>query len=251
MSDIQALARGLKVLDLLIAADDGISITAIARELDINKSTASRIIQTLVNYQWAESHPTQRLYRVGRKLSLVNATLSDYERLRQLAHPFLHYLVQSTGECAHIAVYLDEAVYVLDDVESDSMLRVSAGVGRTTYLHCTAVGKVLLAFAHISVPEILESFTDNTITDKLHMQTHLQQIRKQGFAIDDEEFELGVRCIAVPIFGYANRCIASIGISGPTVRIHDETIDPIVHDVKRIGMQLSNICGSQEKETAQ
>lgn len=248
MSEIQALARGLHVLDLLMAADEGLSVSEIARQLGVNKSTASRIAQTLAKYDWAESHPTKRLYRIGAKFSLINTTHAKYDRLQQIAHPFLHYLMQNTGECAHIAVNLNDTVYVLDDVESNSMLRVSAGVGRTTHLHCTAIGKVLLAFANTPVPQDLEIFTDNTITDKLQLQEHLKQIRNNGFAIDDEEFEPGVRCIAAPVFGYANHCIGSIGVSGPSIRIHAATLQTIIHEVQSTARQLSSVLGSNKND---
>ena len=103
-----------------------------------------------------------------------------------------------------------------------------------------------LAFAKISVPNYLPCFTKNTITDKLQLQEHLQQVRKQRFAVDDEEIELGVRCIATPVFNHTNQCIASIGISGPSIRIKEDNISDMAHIVINTGIQLSHILGQEE-----
>lgn len=243
MSEIQSLARGLKVMDSLANTQDGVSVTEIAGTLDIDKSSASRIIQTLVKYGWAEPHSTSRRYCLGPKFSSIYYAQTDYDKLRQVAHPFLHSLVKSTGECAHIAIHLNGLAYVLDDVETDTILRVSAGIGRTTYLHCTAVGKALLAFADLPVPDELERFTRYTITNESEFQKHLEHIRKQGFSVDEQELTIGVRCLAVPIFNYLNQCIASIGISGPSVRVSPDTLDDIASAVLGAGSQLSRLLG--------
>lgn len=243
MGEIQSLARGLKVMDMLAEAKDGVSITEIAEILNVDKSSASRIMQTLVNNDWAEPHNGSRRYCLGAKFSRIYYDRTDYDKLQQLAHPFLHYLVKNTGECAHIAIYLKGMVYILDDVEADTILRVSAGIKRTTYLHCTAVGKALLAFSDVHVPNDMPRFTDLTITDKLQFQVHLKDIRNQGFALDDEEREEGVRCIAAPIFNHFNQCIASIGISGPSVRVNLNTIPALSKMVVDTGFQLSHIIG--------
>lgn len=249
MTEIQSLARGLRVVDMLAEAEDGLSITEIAKRLGVNKSSASRIVQTLVAQQWAETHPKNRRYCLGAKFSLIHSLHADYDTLQQLAHPFLHYLVRETGECAHIAVHLKGMVYVLDDVETDTILRVASGINRTTYLHCTAVGKALLAFAPIAAPEHLPQFTEKTISDKLALQHHLKMTRKQGFAVDDEEMALGVRCIAAPVFNHSNQCIASIGVSGPSVRVRPERTDEMGMIVRNTGLQLSHILGYEDALT--
>jgi len=239
MAEIQSLARGLKVLQILADSQDSVSVTEIAAALQVDKSSASRIIQTLVTYEWAKPESGSRGYRLGPRFSLLYHARIDYDQLQQVARPFLHYLVEETGECAHIAIHLNGMTYVLDDIESDTILRVTRGVGRTTYLHCTAIGKVLLAFADIPLPESLEKFTEHTRTTEKKLKVHLDDIRINGYAVDDEELTIGVRCLAVPVYNHVNQCIASIGVSGPAVRVNKDTIPDMVAVLKGTGIELS------------
>jgi DNA-binding IclR family transcriptional regulator len=102
------------------------------------------------------------------------------------------------------------------------------------------LGKVLLAYTGYPVPDSLQSYTFRTITEPSALQHHIEQVKNQGYAMDDEEYNPGVRCIAVPVFDYRDRCIAAIGISGPTSRLPLETIAGVVKTVQEIGQALSD-----------
>jgi DNA-binding IclR family transcriptional regulator len=107
----------------------------------------------------------------------------------------------------------------LDQFESPATLKVSTPVGTFVPLHCTALGKVLLAFGVSPIPEVLPAHTPRTISDPAILRIHLEQTCQQGYAIDDEEYEIGVRCIAAPVYDFRGKVVAAMGISGPTVRI--------------------------------
>jgi IclR family acetate operon transcriptional repressor len=127
----------------------------------------------------------------------------------------------------------------IDQAESPSSLRVTTGVGTLAPLYCTALGKALLAFASAPIPERLQAYTPRTITDHSLLQRHLDVVRDQGYAVDDEEFEIGVRCIAVPVYNFNDQCEAAIGVSGPTSRLTLENLPKMTEAVLEIGKALS------------
>jgi DNA-binding IclR family transcriptional regulator len=156
-----------------------------------------------------------------------------------VAKSFLHALMERTGECVHLAVPAQGKVLYVDQVESPATLRVNAQVGTMNPLHCTALGKALLAFGDLSVPTTLEAFTPHTLTDPDQLRKNLEQVRAQGYAVDDEEFDLGVRCIAVPVFDFRGKAAASIGISGPATRVTLERLPELAAIVVEVGQALS------------
>jgi DNA-binding IclR family transcriptional regulator len=141
MSYIQSLARGLTILDRLAEAEDGLSITELAEHLQIDKSSASRLMTTLVTHEFAQQKAGSRKFILGKRLFQMSWLLLNRMPVREKAKPFLYRLVAETGECAHTAVYAEGRALVIDDVEAETSLRVVGGVGRMIHLHCTAVGK--------------------------------------------------------------------------------------------------------------
>jgi IclR family transcriptional regulator, KDG regulon repressor len=239
MGEIHSLARGLQILEELTKFPKGLGITELAEEFQVDKGSISRTMQTLAKYGFAEKDSKTRKYKLGPKIVRLSRSVIENMPLRETAKPFLEELVDKTGECSHLAILANGETLYLDQVESPSTLRVSTEVGTMNPLHCTALGKVLLAFTKTPIPENLKSYTYRTISDPSNLQLHLNKVKVQGYAIDDEEFELGVRCIAVPIFDYRDRCIGTIGISGPTSRLPLETISSVVKSVQVVGEALS------------
>jgi len=159
--------------------------------------------------------------------------------LREAAKPYLRQLMERTGECAHLAVPAQGKALYIDQVASPATLRVNAEVGTMNPLHCTALGKALLAFGDADIPGTLERFTPKTIKSKRALQEHLKEIRSSGYAVDDEEFDPGVRCVAVPIFDFRGKAIGAIGISGPSTRITPDRLPQLAAIVVEIGQALS------------
>jgi DNA-binding IclR family transcriptional regulator len=239
MTEIQTLARGLQIINALADAEDGLSITELAERFAVDKGNMSRFLQTLASYGYAEKAADNRRYYLGPQVIRLSRSLLTRMKLREVAKPFLGELVKATGECAHLAILAQGQALYVDQAESPSALRVTTSVGTLAPLHCTALGKVLLAFANAPIAEPLDSYTIRTITDPAALQRHLDGVRQQGYALDDEEYEAGVRCIAVPIFDYRERCVAAMGISGPTSRLPLETLPRVAVTVQQIGKALS------------
>lgn len=241
MSEIKSLARGLKLMELLALAENGAGITELARELDIDKSSASRLVQTLANYGFAEQDPDTRRYRLGPRVVTLSRYMLTRMPLRDEAKPYLRRLMERTGEGAHLAILSQGGVLYVDQVESPATLRATTGVGTVAPLHCTALGKALLAFdPNARLSEELESFTPRTITSQETLRAHLDQTRRQGYAVDDEEYEYGVRCVAVPVFDFRGKTVGAIGVSGPAGRISLERLPELALVIKQIGQELTD-----------
>jgi len=249
MSEIQSLARGLAILDRLAETPEGLSTTEIAEVFEMDKGNASRFIRTLAKYGFAEKDPETRRYSLGPQIVRLSRAILTRMSLRETAKPYLNGLIEQTGECAHLAILVQGQALYIDQAESPQTLRVSTGVGTMAPLHCTALGKILLAFSEAPVNEELETFTPRTITNQTLLQHHLEQVKNQGYAIDDEEYEPGVRCVAVPVLDYREKCVAAMGISGPTSRISLEKLPGITKIVKEIGNSLSARLSFKNKES--
>ncbi len=239
MKGVQSLARGLHILDLIANHGRSLSVTELAHALQIDKSSASRLVRTLADHGYLQIEPGTRRYTLGRRLYHIGWQMLNLMPIRHKARPYLCRLVQETGECAHTAVFAEGKALVIDDVETETTLRVVSGTGRMIPLHCTAVGKGLLAFAEVPFPQELKVFTPHTITSVEQLEAHLVETRARGYALDDEEFDEGIRCIAAPVYNYMGIAIAVIGISGPKMRLLDHRLEQGAALVMRAAYALS------------
>jgi DNA-binding IclR family transcriptional regulator len=248
MGTESSLARGLKMLDLLIEVEAdpvrrprGLAIQEVANELGVHKSTASRLMRTLVQQGYAVSNAdARRGFRLGPAVQTHEGLTIDQRRLRELAQPVLAQLVEDTDECAHVAVPAGAWALVIDDAETRQALRVVAGTGRRVPLHCTSAGKCLLAFGLAAIPDELPSRTSRTITNPDMLKLHLAEIGERGFAVDDEENDPGVRCISAPIYGPSGEAIGCVGIDGPSVRVTADRIEGLATSVVAASRRLSD-----------
>jgi len=245
MATIQSLERGLRILDALAEADSdpmrrgrGVPLAALAAELDVHKTTALRLVQTLVASGYAapaDGHGYALGPAMRREANLTIGT----QRLRRAARPFLEQLVDLTGECAHAALADGGRALVIDDVETDNPLRVVATSGRHVSLHCTSAGKCLLAWGMAEPPASLPRRTERTITTQTALRAHLETIRAAGYAFDDEENDIHTRCISAPVFGPGGAPIGCIGIDAPSVRLTIERVPEAAAHVVDVARRLS------------
>ncbi len=239
MAEIQSLARGLKILNLLEQARGGMGTTEVAKEMTIDKSSASRLLHTLANYDFVAQDESSARYQLGPRLLTLGQRVLDRISLRDRARPYLHKLVDATGECAHLAILAQRQALYIDQAESSAALRVESEIGTLSPLHCTALGKAMLAFGDGALPDSLLPFTQRTITDQAVLQAQLLQIRQRGYAIDDEEYNYGVRCVAAAVHDHRGLLLGAIGISGPAGRVTLERIDDFGALVRQVAADLS------------
>jgi len=221
----------------------GVPVAVLAADLDVHKTSALRLVHTLVAAGYATPADGRSGYCLGpamrRETNLTIAT----QRLRRAARTFLEELVDLTGECAHIAVADGGRALVIDDVETDNPLRVVPASGRHVALHCTSAGKALLAWGMADFPAALPGRTANTITTREALATELDRIFAAGVAVDDEENDVYTRCISAPVFGPGGRAIAVIGIDAPSARLTTERIPEAAAHVAAVAARLSTAIG--------
>ncbi len=245
MNTVQSLDRGLRILDALTEADAdpmrrgrGVPLQVLADELGVHKSSALRLVRTLVAAGYAAPAEGSG-FRLGPALRRDAPWSIDGTRLKRAARPFLEDLVDSTGECAHIAVADNGRALVLDDVETTQPLRVVPVSGRHVALHCTSAGKCLLAFGLAEAPARLPRRTPKTITSQRALADHLAAIREAGYAFDDEENDAHTRCISAPVFGPGGAPIGCIGIDAPSVRLTADRVPTAAAQVVLAARRLS------------
>jgi DNA-binding IclR family transcriptional regulator len=166
------------------------------------------------------------------------------------AHAILDNLVKQTSETAYLSVCEDGEIVYVDMVETTHPVRIVPMIGKRAPAHCTAVGKVQLAFKsneeikRIVAEKGLNAFTQKTITDENEFISHLEEVAQNGYAIDNEEFEEEVRCVACPVWDYTNSVVAGITVSGPTLRMSEERIkDSIIPILKKAALEISRRLG--------
>ncbi|NSW52354.1 MAG: IclR family transcriptional regulator [Anaerolineae bacterium] len=235
MNEIQSLARGLDILAILGKTRDGATISEVAAQLAIDKSSASRLLYTLVQHGFARRDETTHRYHLGAEVIQLSRSMFSRMPLRETIRPYLRRLMEQTGESAHLALPAQGMVLYVDQVESRFILKVETFLGLLAPPHTTAAGKVLLAHGCLGVPGRLAQFTLNTITDRQPLQQHLEQVRHNGYAHDDEEFALGVRGIAVPVIDHHGRVVAAIGIAGPITRMTFDVLPRLTEKVVQVG----------------
>jgi IclR family transcriptional regulator, KDG regulon repressor len=240
-----AVERALAMLEAVAHASEGLSNAEISRKLQIPKSSASYILRTLETHGYLTRDAESAKYRVGLKiLSLSRGGLGGLD-VRAIALPVMRRLMQHTGLTCHLAV-LDgaEAVYV-EKVEPEGFIRMDTWVGRRMRVHATSVGKAIVA--HIPQDQVehilrqvgMERRTPKTITGLPRLLKELEKVRAQGYAVDDEENNLGARCVAAPIFDERGAICASLGLSGTTQQVSSHTMPRILEALKDAARHIS------------
>jgi len=246
---VQSVVNALSILDYLASTGNEAGVTELAQFLGTHKSTASRLLATLNARGYVSRNPQSGKYGLGLHLLELSRVKLDQIDLRQLARPYLEELVSSTGETAHLAILDRGRVVYMDKVDTPQTLGMRSRIGYRIAAHCTALGKALLAHLPaeeldaILDPDSMTRFTSNTITDLDTFKLHLASVRERGYAIDDEEHEDGIRCIAAPIKDHAGRVVAAISVSGPTFRVTREKVDTIGQLVRDAACRLSAASG--------
>ncbi len=222
---IQALQRGMKVLDTLLDARVPLSLEQICAYTGLPKSTAFRIIVNLLQGQYLAE--TEKGYWLGLKMLRFGALVEEKLDLMQQARPLLTQLRDQVNETIHLAVLDDDlrVVYVEKLSTQHAVGLMMSRIGITAPMHCTALGKAMAAFRpeddirHWIRTHGLKPVTETTVTDEDAFLQELREIRLRGYAVDNAEFEASVRCVAAPIRDRTGRVVAAVSISSPDTRM--------------------------------
>ncbi len=224
-SSVRAVERALQLIEVFARSRGPLSITDLSKTLDLPPSTVHRLVQTLMTLEYVVQYPQSKRYGPGRGIAEVTRSMILKYEFTRHAQPFLERLVEQTGETANLAALYGSSAIYLNQVESPSVMRVSNSIGSLVPLHCTAVGKIFLAdFAPRTLRDTLQhtglaALTDRSVTSRKALERDLERVRVKGYALDDEEFTPGARCIAVALRGSSGATIAALGLSAPASRL--------------------------------
>lgn len=247
---VPAVHRAVAILDLLAQSPD-LPMSAIWGSLHLPKSSVYNLLTALEETGLVEREPETGKYRLGlRILTLAGAILNRLD-IRQAALPELRLLTEQTQETTHLGALegRDLDVIYIEKLDSPQAVKLASYVGRKVPSYCTALGKVLLS--GLSDELLRERFgsrplvarTPRTIADFDQLMAEIKRVRTQGYAIDDEEHELGVRCVAAPVYGLGGRTVAAISVAGPASRLTHERIQEIIPLLKTIASNVSRRMG--------
>lgn len=240
---VQSLERALDILELLGGSEGELGVTEIGPAVGLPNGTAHRLLATLTRRGYARQNPETRKYNLGIK-AFALAT-SARERLGPLARPFLAELMEVSQESSNLAMLDKNSVVYLEQVSAPRMVRMFTEPGNRVPLHSCGTGKVLLAYqSEETIDSIIRQtglprFTPHTITDVEQLKSELERIREQGYAVDSEEMEEGVRCLAASVFGPDGRTLAAMSVSGPASRLNEGKLEELIPHIKRIAGDFS------------
>ena len=244
---IKSIDKVLDLLEFLSINEQEIGVAEISKKLNMGLSTVHRILTTLKSRGYINQNEQTAKYRLGIKLFELGCAVQNTKHLIEIAKPYLRELSGITKEIVNLAILEGREVIYLSKIESTEILTVNIKTGARVMAHCTALGKVLLAFipdrefdSLYKGEKQLPSLTKNSITSLKELKKHFKEIREHGYAIDKEEYKIGVNCFAVPIINKEGRAIAAISITGPASRFTMDEMEKVKGKLMTISKEISN-----------
>jgi DNA-binding IclR family transcriptional regulator len=247
---IGSLLHGLQILDMFERGRPEIGIGEMAEQLGLHRSTTSRLAATLAAAGYLQLAGEPGRYRLSGRLTALGELAAAEADVRRTALPYLQNLVQELGETGHLGILEGTEAVTIGVVDGWQTVRMHSWVGKRSPAHCSSMGKALLAglspaeFAARYPGRRLEARTDRTITDTRELTRHLAEVRDRGYAVDRQELEPHLCCVAGPVFDRTGTVVASISVSGPDSRIDDPAIPGIAVAVCRTAAQISARLGA-------
>jgi len=247
---IQAVDHALDLLEQFQGDVDELGVTELSKRLKLHKNNVFRLLATLESRNYIEQNKVTENYRLGLKTLELGQTFIKQMGLLRQSRPVLEALVRECNETTYVAILKESHIVYLDVVETDLTVRVVPRVGSRLPAYCTAAGKIQLAYMtdeeldHYLPQKELKGYTSNTITDRDELKAHLRKIAELGYAIDNEEMDVGVCCVGAPIRDYTRRIIGAVSISGPSMRFSTERMEKeLIPLVQRAGEDISTKLG--------
>ena len=251
---IQAMEKAVAVLEIVCRSDTPMRIADIARALNMNKTTVFRILQTFISLGYVKQEKDTDRYVATLKIAAFSNLVLNRIEIRHIARDILRDLSQEAGDSVHLSINEQDEAVIVEKIEAKAATRISFHIGRHSSLYSTGTGKVMLA---AMFPDQLERYlartplvahTPATLTSPEALRAELARIRETGIAFDREENNIGVSCVAAPIYDYSGRLVAGVSIVGPTYRISaaSEKLAPKVAAAagtisSRLGYQIPNV----------
>jgi len=237
---VQSVTRAMALLNALSYYGQGLTLSELAKKVGLANSTAHRLLTTLQNERYVRFDAERSAWLIGVQAFRVGSTFVRSRDVVTIARPYMRLLMQREGETVSLAVEDRGEVVYLSQVETQQMMRAICGPGGRAAMHCSGIGKALLAAysqeqLHKIMPDLsLDRQTSRTLTTPDEFSRELKRVRDQGYAVDDEEVAVGLRCVAAAIYDENSFPLAGLSLSGPTARISRDRVaglGKIVRDV--------------------
>jgi len=245
----QSLTRALTLLERLSESPKGLQLTDLSYQLGMPAATVHRLLTTFEELNFVEQDSEQGLWFVGLKTFTVGNAFLNRRNYVAIARPHMHSLVEQCGETVNLGVIDDGEVVFISQVESQEVMRMIVKLGSRSPIHASGVGKAMLAnMPQQRVSKILERYglaryTDHSIDNPALLRDELEQIRQQGYALDDEEHAVGLRCVAAAIFDENGQALAAISLSGPKARMVDDRLGELGQAIKQTADEITQALG--------
>ena len=247
---IQSIERAFRILEAI--SFEPLSLTEVSKAVKLHIATTFQLVSTIESLGYVFKDAATKKYNIGLKMSVLTEALWRKNSCKSKAKPYLQLLAKVCNETAHLAIYENSLISIIDVELSSGILIVNSEIGEKVLPHSSAVGKAILACLPENITdsilsEKLTRLTPKTITSKQDLKIELKKIRRLGYAIDDEETSLSVRCVASPVFNKNGVVAGAIGISGPSIRIKKSNIGKFANEVKKNAEELSGELGFKKK----
>ena len=248
----QSLTRALTLLERLAESPAGINLTDLSQQLGMPPATVHRLLSTFEELNYVQQESETGLWFVGLKAFTVGNAFLERRDFVATARPYMQDLVERCGETVNLGVIDDDDVVFISQVESQEMMRMIVTLGSRSPIHASGVGKAILASkSEQNVSQVLQHkglprFTDHTIDKPSEFRAALEIIRKQGYALDDEEHAVGLRCVAASIFDENSNALAAISLSGPKARIVDNRLHELGTAVRQTADDITAALGGRK-----
>jgi IclR family transcriptional regulator, KDG regulon repressor len=242
---VKSLVKALNILEVLADEDPPYTLTELSRRLHLHVSTVHRLLVNLVRHGFMEEDTISGGYQLSYRVLRMGLRVLDRLDFRKAALPLLHELNVRTREIVHLAILQGTQAISIERFETPQPVGLDARLGRVMPLHCTGVGKTLLAYQsedfinQIAHSPGLTRMTAHTLTGLPQLRKELERIREQGYATDQEEVVEGLRCVSGPVFNHTGQTIAAFSVSGPTMRMTPARVSEIAQMVRETSQQIS------------
>ncbi|MDF1535733.1 MAG: IclR family transcriptional regulator [bacterium] len=247
---IHSVDHAFDVLEAFRADEPELGVTQLAKTLNLHKNNVFRILATLEGRGYVEQNPRTGNYRLGLKAFEAGQAYLRHTSLLSVSHPQMEALTAQLRENTYLSVLRGTHVFYLDEIVADQTIQVISRLGTSVSPHCTATGKIFLAFIGEAVSDeliksmVLQKLTPNTITDKRKLKAATRDVARNGFAVDNEEWNEGLKCVAAPILDYYGKIQGALSVSGPSDRLPEQRVEgEIVPAVMECAVEISRKLG--------
>jgi DNA-binding IclR family transcriptional regulator len=242
---VQSIGRAFAIMEEIARNRDGIGLAELSKRVGLHNSTTFHLVRTMVGLGYVRQMADSKRYRVGRPLFALAANALDEIEMMTLATPVLEGLSRETGESAHFSVRMGDAVVVLARTSGPGAFQMTDRVGVVRPAHATALGKIMLAalpneaFDRYLARAEFKAHTRNTITAADHLRREIAEVRRTGVAFDNGEFDIELRCVALPVRDFSGQVVGALGISGPVWRLSVDALQKRARTVRAAAGRLS------------